>query len=477
MLAKAIMSGLPMGNLDDRMGLWITYCAFFSSGASSVALWSCITLCLSLFDDKYPEDRVKFVFPVVNMSTLLIVCLYMVMAGRQQRLGVRMHGSLATYAFFILIFLLVNVIALHHDVGYPLTLFALMCSTVSSAVMQSSIYGLGGVFGPIFIQAIEGGKGFGAVLISVVRLVLKWCLEGAATSDKIDPDQLKHNAKLTVGVLFGVALLIVTISWVSYWALLRTRFAQPLLIEYALVQHETPLISALSPLSSPISPVRRSHAFFRADEQSPLLASKKYDKGTLVILEHYANDEENAFEIGEEAENHAAAATVINVLHTALKPFFSLFFSSFVYLSCFPGIVSITLTVTLNLGDWYPIVLVGCLNLGDFVGKNLPAYGLYFDVSNLHLAWPFQLSFLLFFMGALVHPFDDIAIIVAGFLLGLITGYVATSSIILAPNMCSEYQREVAGMIGGLSSIIGLYAGSYNGLVLEAIVRYWMGSI
>ncbi|KAG6618901.1 equilibrative Nucleoside Transporter (ENT) family [Phytophthora cinnamomi] len=470
---------LPVGNMDDRAGFWVTYCAFFFSGAGSIAMWSCITLCLTYFDARYPDDRVGFVFPVVNMSTLLVISLYMVMAGRQLSLDSRMHGSLGSYAAFVLLLPLVNVVVLPHDVGYPLTLLSLMGSTVSSSIMQSSMYGLGGVFGPTFIQAIEGGKGFGAILLFAVRLALKWYLEGDA-SDGLDLDQQNYYARLSMGVFFGIALLIVMTTWALYWALLRTRFAQPLLTEYALVQHETPLTpAALSPLSSPISPLRRPTAFFNRDsmtERSPLLANNMSARNgsTPNNQDDDADDEEDAFEVEEELEEHAAAATVMNVLHTALKPFFSLFFSYFVCLSCFPGVISAIPSVTLNLGDWFPIVLVGCYNLGDLVGKNLPAYAMYFDVSTLHLPWPLQLSFLPLLMAALVHPFDDVTIIVAVLLLGFTTGYVATSSIILAPSVCSEYQKEVAGMVGGLSSIIGLCAGSYNGLALEAVVQFWL---
>lgn len=476
-----------MGNEDDRTGFWVTYCAFFFSGAASIAMWSCITLCLSFFDAKFPDDRVGFVFPVVNMSTLLVISLYMVMAGRQLSLDARMHGSLASYAVFTLLLPLANVVQLPHDLAYPLTLLALMGSTVSSSIMQSSMYGLGGVFGPMFIQAIEGGKGFGAILLFAVRLALKWSLE----DDDNESDLQLHvyDAKLSMGVFFGVALLIVLQTWGLYWALLRTKFAEPLLTEYALVQYETPLTPpALSPLSSPMSPMRRPTVFpsrggLPLNERSPLLANNfnaaSPRRNGTVQNNHDddADDEVDPFELEEELEEHAAAATVMNVLHTALKPFFSLFLSYFVCLSCFPGIISVIPSVTLGLGDWFPIVLVGCYNLGDLLGKNLPVYVMYFDVSTLHLPWPLQLSFLPFFMAALIHPFDDITTIVAVLLLGLTTGYVATSSVILAPSICSEYQKEVAGMVAGLSSIIGLCAGSYNGLALEAVVQLWTGNL
>ncbi|KAJ8546722.1 hypothetical protein ON010_g11514 [Phytophthora cinnamomi] len=111
-----------------------------------------------------------------------------------------------------------------------------------------------------------------------------------------------------MGVFFGIALLIVMTTWALYWALLRTRFAQPLLTEYALVQHETPLTpAALSPLSSPISPLRRPTAFFNRDsmtERSPLLANNMSARNgsTPNNQDDDADDEEDAFEVVEELE-------------------------------------------------------------------------------------------------------------------------------------------------------------------------------
>ncbi|RLN88995.1 hypothetical protein BBJ28_00004119 [Nothophytophthora sp. Chile5] len=476
----SLLATPPLG--DDATGFWVTYCAFFFSGAASITMWSCITLCLTFFAARYPDDRVGFVFPVVNMSTLLVISLYMVMAGRQLSLNARMHSSLACYAAFVIFLPLVNVVTLPHHFAYPLTLFALVGSTVASSIMQASMYGLGGVFGPVFIQAIEGGKGFGAILLFAVRLVLKWHFEIGPDADA-EQEMQTYYAKLSMGGFFSIALLIVLLTWTLYAALLRTKFAKPLLTEYLLVQHETPLTPPpLSPMASPISPVRRLNGFSAdgggsMNERTPLLVNSAHNGGgsPMTYQDDDADDEDDEFEIEEELEEHAAAATVTNVLHTALKPFFSLFLSYFVCLSCFPGIISAIPSVTLGVGDWFPIVLVGCYNLGDLIGKNLPVYVMYFDMSTLHLPWLLQLSFLPFFMVVLVHPFDDVTTIVAVLLLGLTTGYVATSSIILAPSVCSEYQKEVAGMVGGLSSIIGLCVGSYNGLALETVLQLWTG--
>ena len=70
----------------------ITYYSFFLSGAASIVMWSCITLCLTFFDAKYLEDRVIFVFLVVNLFTLLVISIYVVIAGWKLSLNIRMYG-------------------------------------------------------------------------------------------------------------------------------------------------------------------------------------------------------------------------------------------------------------------------------------------------------------------------------------------------------------------------------------------------
>lgn len=437
------------------LGFCVTYGAFFFAGASAVAMWSCITLCLDFFQTKYPLDRVSFVFPVVNMSTLLVISLYMVLAGRQLPLAARMHGSLAVYLLMVLLLPLANLLELSHNVAYPLTLIAIIGSTISSSIMQSTVYGLGGVFGPLFIQAIEGGKGFGAILLFVVRLALKGYFQGG---------DAQHSAKVSMAVFFCVAFVMVAITWALYVALTFTEFAEPLMEEYLVVQHGTPFNEqAFSPLLTPTSPVNTAVS----TERSPLI------ERTRGISEASWQEFDDVKHQQEEPSPHAKSAELLVVLRVAAKPFFSLFLSYFICLSSFPGIITAIPSVTLQLGDWFPIVLVGCYSLGDWIGKTLPVYVMYLDVQTLHRPWALQCAMLPFFILALLHPFEDTCVLLAVLLLGLTTGYVATSSMILAPSVCDEFQKEVAGMVGGLCAIIGLCVGSYNGLAIETLISIW----
>lgn len=463
---------------DDRewsAGFVVTYGAFFFGGASAVAMWASVTLSLDFFAHQFPDQRVGFVFPVVNMSTLLVVSLYMVLAGRQLPLERRMNGALAAYLAFVLLLPLANVLALPPRVAYALTVLALVGSTVAASVMQSSLYGLGGVFGSLFLQAIEGGKGFGAILLFVMRLALKRHYElpvpphqddgGSQQSrDAVADAQAEletSSAKLSMAVFFSVTFVIVALTWALYTATTRTKFAEPMMEEYMMVQNETPF-NVTQPFS-PLSPSRADEPQFPVmTERSPLLSSVDPAARDTLVDE---DDEEILL------REHASSAALLTVIRAAAKPLFSLFLSYFVCLSCFPGVISALQSTTFELASWYPIVLVGCYNLGDLVGKNLPMYVMYFDVTTLHWPWLLQVVFVPFFVLAVLHPLPDIVAIVSVVLLGLVTGYVATSSMILAPSVCSEYQKEVAGMVGGLSAILGLCLGSYNGLALEALIQ------
>ncbi|DAZ95836.1 TPA: hypothetical protein N0F65_008555 [Lagenidium giganteum] len=136
-------------------------------------------------------------------------------------------------------------------------------------------------------------------------------------------------------------------------------------------------------------------------------------------------------------EAHASSASIPSVLRTADKPFFLL-----AVLQLLPVPVAHHHSHPVDDGDGFPIVMVRCYNLVDFIGKNLAVYVLYFDMQ---------------------HAFAGIITIV----LVTLTGYV----MILAPSICSEYWKEVAGMVCSLCAIIGLCVGSYNSLVLDTLLE------
>lgn len=431
-------------------GFLLTYCTFYAAGAAMISMWSCLTLTLDFFQAKYPLNRVTFVFPVINMSTLLLVSIYMILAGRQASIKLRMHGSLMSYAIFSAMILFVNLIHIHQNTAYVWTILALVCSTISSSVLQSSVSGLAGVFGPTFMQAIDGGKGFGAIVLFIVRFVVMWLLS----------DDQERSSKIAMIATFSVAFVLILLTWVLYVFLDMVSFARPLLEEFLLVHEASPAETLFSPLPSPlrVHTLAEVLSYDEGSRSERRLLVPKQVKTTHFVAEGYVR-------------HNANATSLFGVLCTAYKPFLSVTLSNLICLSCFPGIIVAIPLKNLDLYGCFPVILVGCFNIGDLVGKSLPVHWMVLSIDMLHWSWILQCGFLIFFLFDYLSPLNDLITIIMVLGFGVTSGYVATCSNMLAPTLCSDSQKEIAGMVGALCSIVGLCLGSYCGLALITILQ------
>ncbi|KAL0589671.1 hypothetical protein ABG067_002220 [Albugo candida] len=462
-------------------GFLLTYCTFYAAGAAMISMWSCLTLTLDFFRAKYPLNRVTFVFPVINMSTLLLVSIYMILAGRQASIKLRMHGSLMSYAIFSAMILFVNLIHIHQNTAYVWTILALVCSTISSSVLQSSVSGLAGVFGPTFMQAIDGGRGFGAIVLFIssvsglagvfgptfmqaidggrgfgaivlfiVRFVVMWLLS----------DDQERSSKIAMIATFSIAFVLILLTWVLYAFLNMVSFARPLLEEFLLLHEASPAETLFSPLPSPlrVHTLAEVLSYDEGSRSERRLLVPKQAKTTHFVAEGYVR-------------HNANATSLFGVLCTAYKPFLSVTLSNLICLSCFPGIIVAIPLKNLDLYGCFSVILVGCFNIGDLVGKSLPVHWMVLSVDMLHWSWILQSGFLLFFLFDYLSPVNDLITIMMVLGFGLTSGYVATCSNMLAPTLCSDSQKEIAGMVGALCSIVGLCLGSYCGLALITILQ------
>ena len=201
-----------------------------------------------------------------------------------------------------------------------------------------------------------------------------------------------------------------------------------------------------------------------------------------------------------------------------------------VCLSCFPGLTTSLQSRTLALGDWFPVLLVFAYNTCDLVrrdrvagmraatplvlraspagtvhvlcessvslgslppplmlyflpttapqvGKSLPSVtGVVFTPRTLPLAGLAHCLFIPAFVAVSRRPAldgpagflgtDEFAFaLVAG--LGLSTGYVTCSAMMLGPGCVAEKDRVVAGQMMTCCLMVGLFAGSMLGLLLS----------
>ncbi|KAF0701177.1 Aste57867_8328 [Aphanomyces stellatus] len=428
----------PQEDFSTPGYLW-TYLTFYACGATLVSSWTCFVLSIDAFVAMYPDGMVGFVFPVVNMSALLVVTLFMLVTGRQLPLNRRMFGGF----FFLLVSILVVpllqlVPGIDTHVRYVGTLVMVILTSMASAFIQSSVYGLGAVFGPDFLQAIDGGKGTGAVVLVAARIATKWAFDQDAPG------------MLSMGIFFALAFVTISIALALYLVLPTNPFAQPKLEMYLSIQYMTPL--AL-PLPSPIRSPSKARPLSPTESTPMLVMSPKNESGA------------------------ADMGSILTVLRQTWKPVGMCFFTFSVCLACYPGLTTSIQSASMG-ATWFPVVLTAAYTLADLVGKSLPMYIRLLTIENLHYPIVLQLLFVPLFLTDVLHPFlfPDVVAIALVAALGLVTGYVGTSSMILAPTTCSEVEHELAGITGSLAIITGLFSGSYLGLVLKFFVQATMST-
>ncbi|KDO23602.1 hypothetical protein SPRG_10797 [Saprolegnia parasitica CBS 223.65] len=320
---------------------------------------------------------------------------------------------------------------------YAATLLLLILASMASALIQSSSYGLAAVFGPAFLQAIDAGKGTGAMVLVLARIATKWGLD-ADTTDLT-----------ALSLFFGLAVAAIVAAFVLYAMLDQNVYAKTKLETYVRIQFNTPL--AL-PLPSPVrSPIKSPSFFPPATESTPML------KDVAVV------------DVDDEPNSPSDEPSILSVVRRAWRPVGMAFATFCVCLACFPGLTSSVASTS----SWFPVLMVGAYTVGDLIGKMLPLHCMLLSVETVHYPLLLQLSFVPLFMYDVLHPYllPDVATYGLVALLGLVTGFVGTSSMMLAPTTCRDVEQELAGITGSLAIITGLFTGSYVGLFLNFIVQ------
>lgn len=140
-----------------------------------------------------------------------------------------------------------------------------------------------------------------------------------------------------------------------------------------------------------------------------------------------------------------------------------------VCLACFPGMT--TSLVSPELGDWFPVLLVLAYNVADLLGKSLAGHLQLFSGTTIVLPAVIHMGFIPLFV-ALVRSADPstLACFVTVATLGLSTGYVATSCMMLGPQCVPPSDKVMAGQVMSTCLIAGLFIGSLVGVVLGVAV-------
>jgi hypothetical protein len=316
------------------------------------------------------------------------------------------------------------------------------------------------MLGPSVTNTLEKGKGIGGLGIILARMFAKWLY-----------DDSEAGLRSSTNLFFGFSNCLVVGSVVLWLMLLRSPHAAPLL-EYEKQRVAKLNADALPPVSnnaakSSISGYVSVGLAEAGRAPLPLISqgsAKQGEKAPLVALDPLD-------------PASAPSSSVGTVLVQMLRPAGVVMVGFLVCLACFPGLTTSLTSRTLDLGDWFPVLLVLCYNTFDLVGKTLPGYKLVFDERTLPWAALAHCGFIpLFVFVASAPPLDGLL----GFLgsdqfafglvccLGLSTGYVTCCAMMLGPGCVAPHDRVRGGQMMTCCLMVGLFAGAMVGLALSA---------
>ena len=278
------------------------------------------------------------------MALLAIGTVITTLGGRNiGSLRLRIQGTNLLVTFLLLCVPLLIMPNANAGWALPAVYLNLSCLSLLVAVNQSSCYGLAGIMGPDFIQALERGKGWTGVAVVILRAFIKYADGGKGGENSKEERGIEGGIKTNgTGTFFLTASLIVCLATVGYGALVSEAFARVKVDEYEgnLKVHEA------TPRNTP--------------NTTPTMGKLRRGK-----------------------RERAAHAPTVDLLTRKVKnkillriqvPLVTVFLVFTLCISCFPGVATTLRSDTWGLGTWFPLAMVAAYNVADLIGKTLPSY-------------------------------------------------------------------------------------------------------
>ena len=245
--------------------------------------------------------------------------------------------------------------------------------------------------GPDVTNKLEAGKGIGGVGIILARMASKYVLPADET-----------GLRTSTNIFFIFSNALVVMALVLWSLLLRTPFGRSKFAQY----EEKRLAKLRESASSTVAGGSDVEVAIPSAPRSAASAPTRKGEKTRLI----------------ESKAGAVATPLSGVLAAILKPAGVVCSTFVVCLACFPGLTTSLVSRTMDLGDWFPVLLVFAYNTADMIGKSLPAYKMLFTVDTLIAPALLHLLFIpLFVVVASSGPVADAAGADAAPLLALIT--------------------------------------------------------
>lgn len=290
-------------------------------GSANVVPWSAYISVSDYWNATFPDEQLNFVFPVLNMSLLAVGTVLTTLGGRNiGSLRSRIQGTNLLITLLLLCVPLFIMPNSKSSWALPALYANLSLLSLLVSVNQSSCYGIAGVMGPEFIQALERGKGWTGVAVVVLRGGIKY----AGGASKLGGDkgvEEDGNGTSGTGTFFLSASLIVFLATVGYGWLVSGEFARARVDEYEgnLQVHEA------TPRNTPSN----------TPNTTPTIGIENTKK---KMLQHHGNAT-TAVDLTRKVKN--------KIIVTIQVPLVTVFLVFTLCISCFPGVAT-----TLHSDTW-----------------------------------------------------------------------------------------------------------------------------
>ena len=185
------------------------YLSMFCLGAANLVPWMTFLSLADYFAGLYKSNAMEFFFPAISTSALVATSAVLLVVGPRMSF----HARIAWPTFFMsfcmlaipIVDLLIKAGLLSPDLGFAITLGAVMLNAIFSAVAQASLYALGSVIGESSTEGLQGGNGLIGLASVGLRVVTKL--------------GLPPTPAMRTFISFGILILLASLY--AFFALMR----------------------------------------------------------------------------------------------------------------------------------------------------------------------------------------------------------------------------------------------------------------
>lgn len=403
--------------------------------------WNGFMLAADYFEEIYPNQHTETTFASVNMVSLFGCMFFVVLYGTRLPLGCRIVTGFSVLFTCLML-------------AIPVTNLGVHCILVSAvglgdALTQGSVFAFAGQLSPLHTGAVMMGNGASGLIVSFLRMGTK------AAFPTI------YGSFVAFFLLCAIQIGLCLVGWL---VLRNHPAAQALDRTFDKNSWKSCLALCFSDAGSSSGGSAGTwkeldEAGVNPDDEDDLAAMSPSQSPKVN-----SDDEWMGINVG----------ALKRVFDKIQVPGMCVFLNFMITLSVFPG-VTVDFVSSLELGSWYPVLLISTFNGCDMIGRMIAAY--YFSSLAPTKRYTIRMTLcrlvLLPFFILSVHP-RWFASDLFGFALltafGLSNGYCATLAMVLAPTLVEgDEDKELSSMEMVFLLMLGLSAGAFTGSFIAFI--------